>query len=268
MGETKQDDRLILREASGPTPDCLSDDELMAAFESENGAGDRITQHMAECAHCQAEVALMRDFHEAEAGADEQGHVAWIAEQLKASFVESETVERNAPAHPRREVKSRGSFLRDFFGTNPFATTAWAGASAALLVAGGLWIQDATRSTLAPGVIDGPQVFRTTSIEGLSPRGDLTAPPESFEWNAVDGATAYKIEAMEVDRSIVWALQTESAAVAAPAQLRAIAVPGKTLLWRVSAVNSAGQTVAISEVERFRVAVQSSGGEPAAKKVR
>ena len=263
MNDSTKEERSVLREAGKATPDCLSDEELIVVFEADANCDDQRLRHVEECARCESALALMKDFDSARATKDEEASVEWIVNRLRTDLPVQTQAAASEPArsvngHMRREE----SFLGKLFRANPFAATAWAGAAAAIVVAGGLWMQRALQPTIQFGPDGGPTVFRSTSIESLSPSGDLNAFPDSFAWSPVEGAIKYKVEVMEVDQSVVWQKEVRSASISAPDQVRAIAVPGKTLLWRVSAVNEAGAAIAVSPVERFRIAVPSSRRAP------
>jgi hypothetical protein len=60
---------------------------------------------------------------------------------------------------------------------------------------------------------------------------------------------------MEVDRVELWQGLSKEPKVMLPAEVREKIVPGKTLLWQVTALDVNGQAVATSQVERFRIAI-------------
>jgi hypothetical protein len=91
----------------------------------------------------------------------------------------------------------------------------------------------------------------------LDPTGDLTKAPAALRWQAMSGAKRYRIRVMEVDQNELWQTESGEATVSLPAAVRATIVPGKTLLWQVTALDSAGNPVAASQILRFRLSVKA-----------
>jgi hypothetical protein len=52
---------------------------------------------------------------------------------------------------------------------------------------------------------------------------------------------------------VLWRADTQSGAMPVPAAIRARILPGKTLLWRVAAKDSANRVIAESPLTTFRV---------------
>src|SRR5215472_3043453 len=70
------------QEAAAAGKDCLPL-EVLERF-TENAPSDpKAAAHLASCAHCQTELAMLRDFEAAIPSADEGAAVAWIATQLQ-----------------------------------------------------------------------------------------------------------------------------------------------------------------------------------------
>jgi hypothetical protein len=87
-------------------------------------------------------------------------------------------------------------------------------------------------------------VERAQSLELLSPKGEVAAPPDVLRWSGVPAALSYRIRILEVDRNMIWetAAKTTTASIPAPVQKQML--PGKRLIWTVEAINSDGKVLA------------------------
>ena len=86
-------------------------------------------------------------------------------------------------------------------------------------------------------------------------RGDVAAAPTQLEWAAVPGAVRYDVQILEVDRAVLWRGSTREPRVDVPAAVSAKFVPGKRILWEVTAHDDA-TVLAESGTQAFRVAVR------------
>ena len=100
MPDPIRDERGLLREAMGRTPECPPLEALAAS--PQDAAFKR---HVEECPHCRAEVALLHQFESAETLPAEAADLAWI---------ESELARRSPVAAPPRN--SFGDRIRAWFG--------------------------------------------------------------------------------------------------------------------------------------------------------
>ncbi len=126
-------------------------------------------------------------------------------------------------------------------------------AAAVLLLAIGIGIRQAREPGLDRSA-GGADVYRSTRLEVLAPRGDLGTAPVELSWRAVPGASTYAVEVLEVDHNVLWRTTVRATRAPLPATVAAACVPGKTILWRVTA--RAGATVvADSGTQKFRVRV-------------
>jgi hypothetical protein len=95
------------------------------------------------------------------------------------------------------------------------------------------------------------------SVTLRAPRGEVKAVPESFEWEAVPGASDYKVTISDADA--VWPMFVRTTASTSlqldPKQASAI-VPGRIHVWEVEACDARGTPIARGET-RFRVAPAS-----------
>jgi CheY-like chemotaxis protein len=106
-------------------------------------------------------------------------------------------------------------------------------------------------------------VSRSTAILGLSPNGAIGAIPATLQWNAIDGAVAYRTTLYGVDETILWQQGTAATTVALPAEVRAQLHGGVSYLWRVEALSPAGGRRAAAELSRFEIAVGAEAGTAA-----
>ena len=105
-------------------------------------------------------------------------------------------------------------------------------------------------------------MYRSTSIEIVAPRGDVSVTPAVFEWTPFDGAVRYDVHLREVDGTEVWSVSSTESHLPIPPDVRMKMVPGKTLIWDVVGITSRGDVAARSVGQRFRVGGQtpSTGG--------
>lgn len=211
------------------TPNCIPIDRL----------GETLTapeaEHLTGCARCQTELALWQEFDGSSALADEGAAVAWIVAELGR---------RGAPAPP--PVPGRAWWWREW----P-RLAAVAGTAAIVAVAGyGLWDPEpavGSRQNEAP-------VYRTVRVQTVAPMGDVAAAPRLLEWAPLGGTALYDVQILEVDRAVLWHGSTASTRIEIPADVIAQIVPGKTLLWEVTARDAAGAVLGESGTQRVRVA--------------
>lgn len=192
---------------------------------------------MESCPRCQSEMALWLEFEKSEPVEGEGAAVAWIERELK----------RRRQAAPVAAVPwwKRLGFLPAY---------RMSGALAALVVLAGVTAFVARqRAVPVPGGGETEMVFRSESLQVTAPVGDVDLVPQELQWKVVSGAARYSVEVLEVDRHSVWRGETSEARVTVPAEVRRLIVPGKTLLWEVTAKNGQGQTVANSGPQRFRL---------------
>ena len=96
-----------------------------------------------------------------------------------------------------------------------------------------------------------PAVYRSQEIRVVSPVGDVQQVPRRLQWQSFPGAQLYKVGVMEVDNSSLWKAETKETSVEIPASLRAKMLPGKPILWQVTAVDARGRVLGTSQIQRF-----------------
>jgi hypothetical protein len=231
MSPDLEDTRTQWRRAMETTPDCLAVERLM---------GDLTTaeqEHVDQCARCQAERALAIEFEQSVPGTDD-ADVQSVVSQLQQRFAATRT-----PAMSRR----------------PRYLSPWLQLAAGVVLAAGLgylvWDREPTIGKTDSGV------YRSSTISVVGPHGDLVDPPARFEWTLVPGAARYRIDVREVDSTLVWSTTTADVSVATPQAVLQVLVPGKALVWDITALDANGAVVAQSAEQRFRI-----GGGPSPKR--
>lgn len=206
MSDAREDWREVL--ATGA--DCLPLDRLDAEL------SERERAHLESCARCQSELQLFHAMSRESFSEEEDTAAAAIAAELKKSF------ERPSNVVPFTKRRRNGAFA--------FA----AAAMVALAVGAGFWIEQ--REPSIDGTIH-ETPYRGERFEAVSPIGELATAPNEFQWTAVPGTTRYSVTIMEVDRSAVWKGDTAATRITIPPSVAAQLLPGRTLLWQVSASN-------------------------------
>jgi hypothetical protein len=99
----------------------------------------------------------------------------------------------------------------------------------------------------------GSVVYRTEELQIVRPSGELNEAPKDLEWKRVTDASKYRVTIMEVDRNPLWTGETADFRIDIPREVRAKMLPGKTVLWQVTALDSRGRVLATSQAERMVV---------------
>jgi hypothetical protein len=228
MTENIARERRMLKLILSPKSDCVSTIQLALP-------DARALAHIGSCPRCQAERALLAELESIKPEPDEEGKVTWISQRLELRL----SPERHAP---RPEPRWRRWFAFHSLGSMGFAL-----AAAMVVVALGVGLFDHKPRLMEP---HGAQVLRSEEIGVLEPVGDLDRPPASLRWQPVAGAASYEVRVTEVDRALVFIGQSAAPTAALPQHLL---VPGKPLFWQVTAKDAAGNMLAQSAPQRFRL---------------
>jgi hypothetical protein len=243
--------------ALATTEDCLTLEDLSRHADGSlpDAVKTRASSHLAGCVRCQTELAMLKEFELATPHPEEMASVSWIAAELKRR---SEKVGHAAPdpassrLMPSR-LSSRG--LRTIFASRGVSVAALSLAAMLVAVVAGLYLTTAKEPVLVSDGSTGQTVLRSQAVVAIAPKGDLTKGPTELRWQSVPGADHYSVKLMEVDRVELWQTSSKQPSVMLPEAVREKIVPGKSLLWQVTAINENGKAVATSQVERFRVAI-------------
>jgi hypothetical protein len=126
-------DRQALKSALATTPECLPLENL----EKLSAEEVRAHEHVSQCARCQTELAMLREFETSEPLPGEGAAVAWISAQLER---QQAAIKRPSRAAQRRlsEVEGGGtsSWLSRLFGFQTMRVWLPVTAALALAVAG------------------------------------------------------------------------------------------------------------------------------------
>lgn len=227
------------QEAASATAECLPLEVLEQM--TENASADaKSAAHLAECAHCQTELAMLKNFEQATPSADEGAAVAWIAAQL----------ERRQSAPVAQQKLARVPFWRTMFRV-PYL--AGAAALAAVLIFG---ISLYHGNSDGPGKINphlGSGQFRSGAIHLVSPIADQNDAPTEFRWDAVRGASSYSVELKDVAGITLASAKSTQNFLPVSSDMKAVMVSGKPLKWQVTAKDANGKEIANSSTEQFKV---------------
>lgn len=191
-------------------------------------AADRA--HIGQCARCEAEIALWKEFQEGVTSAEDAPAVEAITRALRPSSAQAVDL----------TTRRRGSRLQ------------WMALAATLVIAVGIGYFVQNREPSVNVAIGRNDLYRSARVEVVSPTGDLAAAPVALEWRAAKGATSYDVQVMEVDRAMLWRASTSGSRIEIPPAVSAQCVPGKTILWEVVA-RRGGEVIAASGTQKFRV---------------
>jgi len=252
-------DTEMIRAALAPSPGCPSIEQLSRLCDADHaGAAEaRAAEHVAGCLRCRTELSLLKHFESGALRPEEVEDASWIEARLArdvprmiaGEVLPARSARRSAPDRWRRFVS-----LRTVCGS-------LAAAAAAVLVAVNVGGRDAPPPALAPGSAAGPEVFRSEEIILESPAGDLATAPKQLRWFVAPGAHSYSVELMEVDRTMVFSAESKEPRLALPPSVRARMIPGKPFLWHVVAKDQSGNSIATSQMQKFRVRMVRPAGE-------
>lgn len=229
----------IWQEAAAATKECLPLEALERMIDNPSRDA-KAAAHLAGCAHCQTELAMLKNFEQSTPSADEGAAVAWIAAQLERR--------QNAPV--AQQNIARVPFWHTMFRV-PYM--AGAAALAAVLIVG---ISLYHGNSDGPGRINpglGNGQFRSGAVHLVSPIADQTNAPAKFNWDAVQGASSYTVELKDVAGITLASAKSSQNVLPVTPEMRANMTSGKPLKWKVTALDAAGKEIANSSTEDFKV---------------
>ena len=216
------------------TPRCISFEQFGTSLTE----ADR--DHMAMCTRCQAEFALWHGFTDTTPHTDEEdAAVRWITAELRQ----------------RRAQQAAGWVSTAGRGRRRRTLILYVAASFLLVAAVGYIVWDP--EPRVSGVPVSEQTYRTARVQVVTPSGELAAAPTELQWMALEGAVRYDVRVFEVDGAQLWRSSTADSRIPVPAAVVDQFVPGKTIVWDVTALNRAGEPVAASGRHQFRVTIDS-----------
>jgi hypothetical protein len=239
-------DRDILKSTFAATSDCLAPEQLEAFLD-----GKQSHPHLAQCPRCQAELAMMKSFESGTPLPDEGAAVAWISSHLDRQL---ETIKNGRPRTSRSFVQNfepQGSWLAKIFGQGGWR---WAMPATALIAAAivtVVMLRPPKEPDLQANAGRQPVIYRSQEVQVISPVGDVQQVPRVLQWQTFPGTGIYKVAVMEVDNSVLWTGETAETTVEIPASVRAKMLPGKPILWQVTAVDAQGRVLGTSQIQKF-----------------
>lgn len=233
-------------------PGCLSLQELerLAADSSQDHP------HLANCPRCQSELAMLKAFESSTPLPDEGAAVAWISSHLERRLDEIKKPSRDSRKVPAIAASSTG-WLARWFGAGNARWLVPIAALVVVAVTSVVLLRPSHQPDLRADAGSGPAVYRSQEVEVIALPGQLPNAPKTLEWKRFAGAANYKVALMEVDREALWTGETNDISITIPASTRAKMLPGKLVLWQVTALDGQGRTLAVSQLERFSVAKKS-----------
>ena len=243
-------DRQALKSALATTPECLPLEKLEELSADEA----RAHKHVSQCARCQTELTLLREFETNEPLPGEGAAVAWISAQLERQQAE---IKRPSRAAQRKRAKVEGQGSGGWLGRlfDYQIMRVWIPVTAALVLAAAgimLW-RSPKEPELHASLGNDPAIYRSLELQTIAPSGELSEIPKELKWNSVPEAATYKVVITEVDHSEVWSGQTVDTFVTIPASMTAKIRIGKPFIWQVTALDQQGKTLASSQARRFVV---------------
>jgi hypothetical protein len=224
-----------LQGALAPTPECASPVQLERLAEPDA----RMWEHVAACPRCQAEWTLLNAFESAAPLPGERGRVRSISRRLAREF---------SPSSPAAD-----SGWRRWLVFRSFNGIGLALASLLVVIVLGFSLRDGRPPEIRSPSRADTAALRSSELLAVAPLGDVMQVPAELRWQPIAGAAAYSVRLMEVDRAEVWTAETGSPSIALPPHVLAQIVPGKPLLWQVTAKDAKGFALAESQVGRFRL---------------
>lgn len=244
-------DRDILKSSFTATPECLAPEQLESLLDGKNSH-----PHLATCPRCQAELAMLKSFESAAPLPGEGAAVAWISSQLDRQL---DTIKHPVRSRARAAVQSLEpqSWMNRIFGGG-FRWALPVAAVAAIAIVSALLLQSPKAPQLQANAGGNNMVYRSQEVVVVGPVGELQKTPQQLEWQAFSGAATYKVVVMEIDQTPLWTSDVKELSTPIPAAVRAKMLPGKPILWQVTALDGQGQTLATSQMERFSTAREHS----------
>ncbi len=234
------------------TDACPSLEALMGAL-SRGSLPTEFEDHLAACPRCEAEVALYRQFEQADVDPGQEEDLDWIVGRLKEAPPAWE-----APIV--RPQPSNGSLRRllDWLSGGGWRPLAPVGAA---LLAATLLLVVSTHGPGEVGEIQDPGIVRSTGIELTAPIGTLAGAPRELSWEAPPDAAQFVVSLYEVDRTKLWEGESRTGSIRIPESIRDQMSVGRRFFWQVVALDGKGNRTRRSEMADFEIRIQSGPRE-------
>jgi len=240
-------DRDTLKSALTATPECLTPAQLELLLD-----GKRSNPHLANCSRCQAELAMLKSFESGTPLPNEGAAVAWISSHLdrRLDSIKSSTRGR-AYRSAIRALEPQGTWLARMVRLGGMRWVLPVAAVAAIAIASAVLLRSPKAPDLQANAGGQPAIYRSQEVQVVSPVGDVQQVPRELRWQTFAGASAYKVVLMEIDHSPLLTLETRETSVEIPISVRAKMLPGKPILWQVTALDAQARVQATSQVQKF-----------------
>ncbi len=146
-------------------------------------------------------------------------------------------------ARPPASGERQGSGLRRW-------TWVLLAAGLAVLVGLGMLLREAGPPPLPASPAS--TTVRGSTVGLLVPLGELAGPPRLLAWEAVAGASRYRIEILGVDDAVLWTTETEQTETPAPSRGLTLR-PAVRYAWRVHALAADGTILSRSDRAWFEI---------------
>lgn len=241
-------DRDIFKSTLTTSPECLTTEQLEVLLD-----GKQSNPHLALCARCQAELALLQTFQSGTPLQNEGAAVAWISSHLDRELknIKNPSRRRSSSPHGVRSLEAQGPWLAKMFGIGKWRWAVPAAALAAVAVMAVVLLRPPKEPDLQANVGNSKVIYRSQEVQVIGPVGDVQTVPRELQWQAFPGTGNYTVVVMEVDHSQLWHTETKATSVEIPASLSAKMRPGKPILWQVTALDATGRVLGTSQVELF-----------------
>ena len=237
-------DRQILKSTLKAGPECLSASELDKLV-----APGSTNVHLSLCAHCQAELAMLRAFQTSAPLADEGAAVAWISAQLERNL---EEIKSDIGPQPKSLAGSTvRNWLRQILVPRNLSWALAGTAMAVVLIVTFLWMRPVREPELRADAGAGPAVYRSLDVQLIGPLSVVSKMPRTLQWKPVEGAAQYKITLMEIDEIPFIEMKTNDVFLTIPLAAVDKLQSGRPLLWRVTALDQQSHVLALSQIARF-----------------
>lgn len=250
-------DRDILKSTLTATPECLAPEQLEALVD-----GKKTHPHLAGCPRCQAELAMLKSFEAGTPLPDEGAAVAWIGSHLDRQLENIKNPSRRASRTAVQNFEPQGSWLARIFGLGGWRWALPATALAAAAIVAAVLLQSPKEPDLQANAGRQTPIYRSQELQVVSPVGDVQQVPKELQWQAFPGTGTYKVVVMEVDNTQLWSAETRETSVEVPASIRVKMLPGKPILWQVTAFDGQGRVLGTSQIQRFATPREHSSEKP------
>ncbi len=257
MPDPNASERELWKGALCTMDSCLTLEDLGQLSDRSLPEQAKARTHLAECPRCQTELMLLKEFQSGATQPEEAAEVSWITAELERRFGRRQVPLRSPRFGPMPDI-GRSPWWAPLVDLRRVRVAAFGLAALLLVTAVGLHLRGAREPELLWDAARDPTVLRSEELTVVGPTGDVQGAPAELRWQTTPGAVRYRVRVMEVDRMHLWETESNQTSVSLPEAVRKRIVPGKTLLWQVTAIDTARNVVAASQTVRFRLVYGSA----------